>query len=169
MKIREVMDSDLESIVNIYNHYIENTTVLIEDELVSIDTMRQRISAVKESDFPWFVLDIDGVVQGFSYATRWKPKSRYKETVEPFIYLAQEFTGQGFGSAMYRYLLDSLKIKGFDNVMGVISLPNTPSIHLHQRLGFKKVGEFSNMGIKFNRKVSVGYWQLKFSGSDVTY
>lgn len=163
MKIRNVMDSDLESIVNIYNHYIENTTVLLEEERVTIDMMSILVQETKEMGFPWLVLDIDGVVQGFCYATEWRTKSHYKETVQPFIYLANDQTKRGFGVVMYNHLLYALRLKGYKNAIGVITLPNKPSIKLHEQLGFKKVGEFSDFGVKFNHPLSVGYWQLNLS------
>jgi phosphinothricin acetyltransferase len=44
--------------------------------------------------------------------------------------------------------------------IGGISLPNESSVHLHEKLGFRKVGHFSEVGYKLERWIDVGYWQL---------
>lgn len=44
--------------------------------------------------------------------------------------------------------------------MGGIALPNEASVALHERLGFKKVAEFQEVGWKFNQRINVGYWEL---------
>ena len=59
------------------------------------------------------------------------------------------------------HLLERLKEQGIKNAIGVIALPNMASVKLHESLGFKKVGEFKDIGLKFDRDISVGYWQLE--------
>jgi phosphinothricin acetyltransferase len=46
-------------------------------------------------------------------------------------------------------------------VLGCIALPNEPSVALHEKLGFKKIGIFDEVGRKFGRWVDVGYWELR--------
>jgi phosphinothricin acetyltransferase len=41
-----------------------------------------------------------------------------------------------------------------------IAQPNAASVALHEKIGFKKVGEFEEVGLKFGRRVNMGYWQL---------
>jgi phosphinothricin acetyltransferase len=44
-------------------------------------------------------------------------------------------------------------------VIAGIALPNAPSVALHERLGFRKIGQFDEIGRKFGHWVNVGYWQ----------
>ena len=44
--------------------------------------------------------------------------------------------------------------------MGGIAFPNQASVALHEKLGFKKVAHFEQVGFKFKRWIDVGYWQL---------
>ena len=44
--------------------------------------------------------------------------------------------------------------------MGGIALPNEASVGLHEKLGFKKVAHFNEVGFKFDQWIDVGYWQL---------
>jgi len=40
------------------------------------------------------------------------------------------------------------------------SPPNPASIALHERLGFRKVSHFSELGFKLGRWIDVSHWQL---------
>ncbi|NOI71814.1 GNAT family N-acetyltransferase [Vibrio owensii] len=163
MEIREVKDTDSAQIVEIYNYYVESTSISFEEEPISVEVMQQRIEEVLSLGLPWLVAEVDGQILGYAYANRWKPRSAYRFTVEPSIYVKQGITSKGIGSTLYSHLLDNLKEKQIKNVIGVITLPNESSIRLHERLGFKKVGEFPNIGLKFGEKKSVGYWQLELN------
>ena len=57
-------------------------------------------------------------------------------------------------------LLAALREINFHTVIGGIALPNPASIALHERLGFRKVAHFEQVGWKFGRWIDVGYWQL---------
>jgi len=46
------------------------------------------------------------------------------------------------------------------HLTGGIALPNPASVALHERLGFRKIGHFSEVGFKLGRWVDVGYWEL---------
>ena len=158
MIIRKVRDTDMDALVRIYNHYIEATTITFEEDLISSEIMLERVHNIQQSGFPWLVVEMDGHVQGYAYAGSWKPRSAYRYTVEPSIYLAPDIVAKGAGKALYCQLLSILKEQGIKNVLGVIALPNQASVALHESLGFKKVGEFARVGYKFERWVSVGYW-----------
>jgi phosphinothricin acetyltransferase len=49
-------------------------------------------------------------------------------------------------------------------VIGGIALPNEASVGLHEKLGFRKAAQFTEVGLKFGRWIDVGYWELKIGG-----
>lgn len=163
MKIREVTATDIDAIVRIYNPYIENTTISFEEEPVTNEIMQQRVEQLSSIGLPWLVAEQDGEVLGYAYASQWKPRSAYRFTVEPTIYLAPQAKGKGVGRVLFTELFNRLKAQGIKNAISVIALPNPSSIGIHEAMGFKKVGEFANIGVKFGKQVSVGYWQLELS------
>jgi phosphinothricin acetyltransferase len=61
---------------------------------------------------------------------------------------------------LYEALLVELRRRGVHCVVGGIALPNDASVALHERLGFSKIGHFSQIGWKLGRWVDVGYWEL---------
>ncbi len=161
LAVRPVLPADAERICAIYNHYVADTIVTFEEQPVTVDEMRARIAAVV-AKLPWLVLERDGEVAGYAYATPWKARIGYRFTVESSIYLAPENVGHGLGSLLYGKLLHALQSRGVHCVIGGAALPNPASVALHQTLGFEQVARFRQVGRKFGSWIGVGYWQRLF-------
>lgn len=157
--IRPAVPDDADAIAAIYNHYILHTTVSFEEQAVSESDMRDRMAEV-QSVLPWLVCETNGSVDGFAYASPWKSRCAYRNSVETTVYLDKEKLGKGLGSQLYQPLLQTLKDRGFHTAIGGIALPNKGSVALHERFGFQQVAHFKEVGLKFNNWVDVGYWQL---------
>ena len=167
MEIRKIKFSDVEQITAIYNFYVDSTQVTFEEACITPDEMHERVEKVIKSDLPWLVLESEeGDVLGYAYASPWHTRRAYRFTVEATIYLMAEVQGQGYGTILYEALLALLHQQEIKSVIGVIALPNEASIGLHEALGFEKVGEFAEVGFKFEQWVSVGYWQLILEKND---
>ncbi|WP_149195662.1 arsinothricin resistance N-acetyltransferase ArsN1 family B [Luteimonas suaedae] len=157
--IRPAMPGDAEAIARIYNHYVADTCVTFETEPLSGAEMAQRIADTLELPLPWLVADADGAIAGYAYASKWKGRCAYRYSVETTVYLDPLSTGQGLGRRLYVALIDAVKAQGMRTAIGGIALPNAASIALHERLGFRKVGHFEQVGFKQDRWIDVGYWQ----------
>ena len=157
--IRPASASDAQAIAQIYNHYIQNSVITFEEQVVSAQDMATRIQDVAASALPWLVADQEGRVAGYAYATKWKARSAYRFSVEITVYLEPGRQGQGLGSQLYAALLARLRELGVHSVIGGIALPNPGSVALHEKFGLTKVAHFSEVGYKFERWVDVGYWQ----------
>ncbi len=161
--IRNATVNDAPWICDIYNHYIESTTITFEEDPVCLAEMEKRITTVCAS-MPWMVYEEKGRVLGYAYADGWKARSAYRFSVEATVYLEKGSTGRGIGAELYRRLLDELRGRGIHAVMAGIALPNETSRRLHERLGFEKVAHFKEAGLKFNKWIDVGYWELILNG-----
>lgn len=157
--IRLAQPADAAAICAIYNHYIETTAISFETETVAVDTMAARIAEV-QAQFPWLVFEQEGVLLGYAYASKWKPRAAYSQSVESSVYLHRDAAGRGIGKQLYTRLFALLKAQGVHLVIGGIALPNAASVGLHESVGFTKCAHFSEVGRKFGRWVDVGYWQL---------
>jgi phosphinothricin acetyltransferase len=157
--LKKVKPEDAGEIAEIYNYYILNSVVTFEETPIDAEEMRSRILA-HISKYPWFVYEIENQIVGYAYAGVWKTRSAYNQTVESSVYLKQSAINQGIGTILYIELIKQLKDLGIHAVIGGISLPNQASIQLHEKLGFKKIGEFKEVGYKFNKWIDVGYWEL---------
>lgn len=151
--------SDASQICGIYNHHVRETVVTFEETSVSVDEMARRIGAVTEK-WPWFVWEEQGAIAGYAYAAAWKERSAYRFSVESTVYVAQGQFRRGIGAALYGALIPELEQRGAHCVVGGIALPNAASVALHEKLGFVKVGHFTEIGFKLGRWVDVGYWAL---------
>jgi len=157
--IRPATSADAAAIAGIYNHYVLNTSVTFEEEALSAAAMAARMSEVLPS-LPWLVTVEEGTILGYAYAGKWKTRSAYRHSIEATVYLAQDATGRGLGTPLYRRLIDDLRLRGFHVVIGGVALPNEASVALHAKLGFQKVAHFKEVGWKFGRWIDVGYWEL---------
>jgi phosphinothricin acetyltransferase len=160
-RIRPASAADAARICAIYNHYVTRTAVSFEEEPVREPDMAQRIADVAAAGLPWLVLDTDGVVAGYAYATTWRARPAYRYSVESSVYLDEACIGRGFGRLLYGALLDILRTRELHLVIGGIALPNEASVGLHEALGFRKVAHFSEVGKKFGDWRDVGYWALR--------
>jgi L-amino acid N-acyltransferase YncA len=150
---------DASAIAGIYNRYVRDTFVSFEDEPVSVEQMRARLTSVLEAHV-WYVEERDGAIRGYAYAGDFHTRAAYRHTVETTIYVDQEHTGHGIGTALYEALIDSLRRAGHRCAIGIIALPNPGSVAIHERFGFAKVGHLRAAGRKFDRWIDVGIWQL---------
>ena len=157
--IRPFIPADTVQICEIYNHYVEHTIVTFEEMPVTTAEMERRIREVT-MQWPWLICEESGSVVGYAYAAPWKARSAYRFAVESTVYLAAGQQSRGFGAALYRRLIEDLAARGAHCVIGGVSLPNAASIALHEKLGFQKIGQFSEVGRKFGHWVDVGYWEL---------
>jgi L-amino acid N-acyltransferase YncA len=158
--IRQANSADAEDIAHIYNHYVRETIVTFEEQAVSIAEMAKRLADTVANSLPWLVAEQDGTIVGYARASKWKPRSAYRFSVETTIYLAPDCLGQGVGTSLYQFLIDDLKKLGLHTAIGGIALPNAGSVALHEKLGFRKVAHFDEVGFKFGKWIDVAYWQL---------
>lgn len=157
--IRAANSKDAPALAAIYNWYIAQSACTFEEEPLSDEGMRARIASA-EADKPWVVLEEDGVLLGYAYASTWKARAAYDQSREVAAYLHWDATGAGRGRQLYQHLIDELRNKPIHTLIASIALPNASSVALHESLGFSKVGQFSEVGYKFGEFVDVGYWQL---------
>jgi L-amino acid N-acyltransferase YncA len=157
--MRRATAGDAERIAEIYDWYILHTIITFETDVISPQEMAKRIQETL-INHDWLVGEVGREVIGYAYYGPFRPRPAYHQTVESTIYLAQESMGRGFGRALYVQLLESVRSRGFREVMGVIALPNPQSIALHKAIGFAEVGVLKRVGYKFERYIDVGLWQL---------
>lgn len=167
MQIRLAVPGDAVHVADIYNVYVADTCITFETEPVTATEMAARIRETADAGLPWLVaIDQDSLV-GYAYASKWKGRCAYRYSVESTVYLSPSSMGQRIGRSLYQALLDQLRSQGIHTVIGGIALPNERSIALHERLGFRQVARFGQVGFKQDRWIDVGYWQLVFDDAVV--
>lgn len=158
-EIRTAAPDDAARIAEIYNWYVENTWISFEEAPVSELEIRDRMQRTGSAR-PWFVLQQEGRVMGFAYGGEFRSRTAYRFSVETTIYIDRQLLGQGAGTRLYNRLIDSLRDADVHVLLAAIALPNPASVALHEKLGYRKIGQLLQVGRKFDQWIDVGYWQL---------
>ena len=167
---RAAVAADLARIVEIYNHYIENTAVSFETETHTVEDRGEWFASFAETGpYRLMVAELEGRVIGFACSARFNPRAAYSTSVETSVYLDPDVTGRGHGMRLYGVLLDELdREPRLHRAYGGISQPNPASNALHERLGFRHVGTFREVGFKFNRYWDVARYERALAGGEDT-
>jgi phosphinothricin acetyltransferase len=80
--------------------------------------------------------------------------------VDVSVYVHGEAHRTGVGRALYASLFAALELQGFYNAYAGATLPNPPSVGLHEAMGFRLVGVYQGTGYKMGAWHDVGWWHL---------
>ena len=151
--IRKATESDLASMVEIYNYYIQNSVVTFDMDIMALSDWTEKFRWINELGLPFIVAESQsGQIIGFAYVAPWRQKAAFKRTVEDSIYLRPAAIGKRVGTRLLQELLDQAKAAGVKEVVAVISDKGAESsIALHERFGFKHQGHLGKVGFKFGR------------------
>lgn len=158
--IRTARTDDAARIAEIYNYYVAHTYITFETEPVSAAEMDIRIAEIASCSLPWLVCEREAETVGYAYASKWRERQAYQNSVETTVYVSKNELGKGFGRALYTKLISALQTSGRHTAIAGIALPNDASVGLHEALGFKKTAQFHEVGYKFGKWIDVGYWQI---------
>ncbi|HLF76844.1 MAG TPA: arsinothricin resistance N-acetyltransferase ArsN1 family B [Dehalococcoidia bacterium] len=158
--IRLATADDAEAILVIYSPSILETPASFEMEVPSVAEMQRRITNVLAA-YPWLVYEDESRVLGYAYASRHSARAAYEWSVDTSVYVHRDSHRRGVGRALYTSLLNLLRLQGYYNAYGGITLPNEGSVGLHKAMGYQLVGVFENVGYKFDSWHPVSYWSLQ--------
>lgn len=156
--IRNVTSADAQAICDIYNPYIERTTVSFETEPLTVVQMSDRIEAIS-AEYPYLVHETDGQVDGYAYVSRFAERAAYDGTVDFSIYLAPRAHGRGVGRRLTAALLAECRRIDYRTVIAHVVADNAPSMRFHDAVGFQERGRLLGVGRKFGRLLDVVYFQ----------
>jgi phosphinothricin acetyltransferase len=161
IEVRTARPEDATAILGIYAPYIHNTVFTFETEVPSVEDFSRRITNCLDR-FPWLVLTVNGKVEGYAYASAYRDRAAYQWSCECSIYFGKVLKGKGAGFHLYQALFRILQWQGIRNVYAVITLPNEPSVRLHQKCGFQYLVTYDNVGYKGGWQ-KVGWWSLRLN------
>jgi L-amino acid N-acyltransferase YncA len=82
------------------------------------------------------------------------------------MYVAESARGQGVGRRLYDELLQILRREGFVNVYAGITLPNAPSVALHEAIGMRRIGVYERFGFKLGAWHDVAWYGLRVADAE---
>lgn len=170
ISVRAAVVADLPSITEIYADAVRHGAASYELEPPSLDEMCKRFDALVNGGFPYLVAELDGAVAGYAYAGPFRPRPAYRFIVENSVYVAPQAKGRGIGRALMQRLVAESERLGFRQIVAVIGdgRPDSPSVRLHEALGFSHSGRLEGSGFKHGRWLDTVFMQLAINGGRST-
>ncbi len=162
--VRDATEADLSIVMEIYNDAVANTTAIWNEVLVDLQNRKEWFAARKARGFPVLAAEMDGVVVGYASYGDWRAFDGYRHTVEHSVYVHREARGGGIGRLLMQELISRAASNGVHVMIAAIESENAASIRLHEKLGFRIAGKFSEVGTKFGRWLDLTCMELKVSG-----
>ena len=158
---------DARQVAAIYYPYVINTHITFEYAPPNGSVIASRMKSQQEK-FPWLVCEHERELMGFAYGSSFRSQQAYDWSVETTIYVREAAHNLGIGSALYETLIKCLRLQGYMSAVGVIALPNEPSVSLHNKFGYKEIGILPDAGYKPGSWYDVAIWRLKLNEASPT-
>lgn len=158
--LRSYIESDAQSILEIINYNIINSTALYDYNPRTLEQQNNIFKEKLDKDFPVIVAILNDVVVGFGSYSEFRFKEAYKFTVEHSIYVSNNYQGMRIGHLLIEELIKIAKHKKLHTMIGVIDAENHASVKFHEKYGFKNVGIIKESGYKFDRWLNSVFMQL---------
>lgn len=164
--VRAAVESDLESIRQIYNDVVANSTAIYDESPRTIAQQNEWFKSKSEQGFPVIVADLEGRAIAYGSFGMFRPWSCYSSTVEHSLHVASAYRGKGVGTQILVQLMDLARQQGAHAMIAGIDSSNLGSIRLHERFGFKKVGELPQVARKFSQWLDLTFMQVLLAERD---
>ena len=160
VQIRPFEIKDTQSILDIINYNILNSTALYDYKTRDFETQKTILEDKINKGFPVIIAEYNGKLVGFGMYSEFRFREAYKFTVEHSVYVSPNEMGKGIGKMIMAQLIVLAKAQGFHTMIGVIDSENKSSITFHEQFGFKTVGIIKESGYKFDRWLDSVFMQL---------
>jgi phosphinothricin acetyltransferase len=152
MLIRSAEPRDLPALTDIYNHYVRTSVAVFVERPLSVAERRPWFAQFGASGpYRLFVAEESGHLFGYAGSVPFLPGPAYRDSVETTIFLAPAATRRGLGTRLYRALFFALASERLHRAYAGIVPPNRPSLALHRRFGFVRVGLYHQYALKWGR------------------
>jgi len=144
--VLDATDADVPAILTIYNDVVTNTTAIYDERPSTLEERQAWFDGRRSKNFPVLVGELNGEVVGFSTFGEWRSRWGYRYTVEHSVHVRADCRGKGFGRKLIEVLFPRAVALGMHTMIGHIDSAATASLRLHEKLGFKMVGTFREVG-----------------------
>ena len=151
--VRPSRDTDVEAMLAIYRRHIRHGIEegVSDAETPQPDDLRDRRKNLRSRRFPHLVATQYGEIVGYAYVVLFRKRPAYRYTVKHSIYIHHAYVGQGIGQILMRELIDVCAAAGFRQIIGYIDADNAPSLGLHEKFGFARVGLLPGVAYRHGR------------------
>ena len=164
----------LPDILSIYTYYVENTTVTFQITPNDLDEMK-KIVIPSNPRFKSYAIFYDQYDQpehhlqngqmtlsqicGYVLLNPYRPREAFQDSAEVTIYLKQDVTGKGIGSAALQFIETIARQNHFHTLVSLICNENLQSIRLFKKHGYFECACIKECGKKFDRFLDLVIYQ----------
>lgn len=132
---------DAAAIARIYNEGIADRIATFETEPRTVAQI-DAILLEKGDHHPTIVVERDGDVIAFAWASGYRSRPCYDGVAEHSVYVSREARGFGAGLLALNALAVAFAERGYWKLLSRIFPENIASLRLHQKAGFREVGTY---------------------------
>lgn len=148
MFIRDAIEADLPSILDIYNAAIPRHIANGDLQPVSLDSRLNWFKDHNSSKRPIWVAEREGKICGWlSFQDFYYGRPAYYVTAEISIYIAPNWQRCGIGSQLLEKAIRTGPSLGLKTLIASIFAHNQPSLQLFERFGFQRWGYLPRVAI----------------------
>ena len=160
VNIRHAAPDDLESLTQIYNHYVRHSTATFDTTPFTAEARRTWLNHhAAGSPHQLWIAEQGAAVLGYASSSQYRSKPAYDRSIETSIYLHPDHLHKGLGQTLYKHLFEHLTPFELHRAYAGITHPNPASVALHSAFGFHPVGTFTEAGYKFGGYHTVHWYQ----------
>jgi L-amino acid N-acyltransferase len=160
MEIRDAAEADAGGILQIYNDAVAHTTAIWNEQLSNLESRLAWLAERQTSGYPVLVAAEASHILGYASFGPFRPWDGYRHTVEHSVYVDGTSRRRGVAHALMHELIARARVMAMHVMIAGIEATNEPSLKLHSRLGFEKVGHLRAVGRKFDRWLDLVFMQL---------
>ncbi|MEM7023420.1 MAG: N-acetyltransferase family protein [Pseudomonadota bacterium] len=150
--VRDATDADIPAIHAIYAHEVLHGLATFEEVPPPVDELLARRQTVLDQGLPYLAAHLDGRLVGYSYASAYRARPAYRNTLEDSIYVAHGMQGRGIGGTLLSALIKRCEMGPWRQMLAIAANgEQTGSIALHEKHGFRRVGHLEAVGFKHGR------------------
>jgi phosphinothricin acetyltransferase len=142
MIIRDAVEADLPTIIEIYNATVPTRMVTAELEPTTVEARLPWFREHSPDEYPFWVAESDGRVIGWLDFKKFLPRCAYRGTAEISVYVDEQFRRRGVGQRLLKEAIARAPSLEITALVGLIFGHNEPSLKLFQRFGFERWGFF---------------------------
>ena len=152
--LTEMNETDLDAVLEIYTHYVLNTTATFHDHRPVRAEMHELVF-FSDPRYRTFILRQDPAVLGYVFLAPHSKREAYNATGEVSIYLRPDQTGQGLGRLALDHIEAFARKQNFHVLLATICEQNEPSLKLFLRHGYRQCAHYEEVGRKFGQWLGI--------------
>lgn len=103
MIIREAKETDLPTIIEIYNAAVPTRKATADLKPISLESRREWFKKHDPEQYPIWVIAIEGRVVGWLSLQMFYGRVAYQKTAEVSLYISPDYQGRGIGKLLVEY------------------------------------------------------------------